>query len=229
MPASIAGISRGWLASLGAAVQTRYPGPPARRPTSWPATDSGRHPFQKRRCGPSVLLVAARPGLTITELFVVIAIIAVLLALLLPVLSRAKSSSQNVACLANLRHISLALNLYAHDNQQQLPLPSEISKMSWESTLRPYVTAREGYHCLSDGGAYERYGSSYDWRDTGDIKTTAAGKTLVEFRRSTVVFTFDALPDWHGQGLINAALMDGSASTMHYQECLRDLDTPVSD
>ncbi len=198
------------------------------RPPSRAAKTTEPHPCYTR-VRSTVAFVAARRAFTITELLIVIGVIAVLIALLLPVLSRAKASSQSVSCLANLRHIALALNLYAGDNDHRFPLPSDISKTSWESTLRAYITAREGYHCLSDGGIFEKYGSSYDWRDTGDIKTTAAGKNLFEFRRPTTVFAFDALPDWHGTGLINAAIMDGSAATMNYQECLKDLDTPVAD
>ena len=173
-----------------------------------------------------VVGVRAR-GFTITELLVVIGLVAVLVGLLLPVLNKARSSSQSVTCLANLRHITLAFNLYAGANRQQFPLPSDVSRQSWESVLRTYLDAREVYHCPSDGGVFERYGSSYDWRDTGDPNTTAAGKYLPELGRSNVVFTFDALPDWHATGRVNAATLDGSATSMRYQDCLRDLDLPI--
>ncbi|HYE17030.1 MAG TPA: type II secretion system protein [Tepidisphaeraceae bacterium] len=166
-------------------------------------------------------------GFTVVELLVVIAIIGVLVAILLPVLNKARSSSQAVGCLSNLRHITLGLNLYAADNHHYFPAPADVSRVSWESVLRTYLSAREAYHCLSDGGVYEQYGSSYDWRDTGDPRTTAAGRTVGEIRRANVIFAFDALPDWHGRGKINAAMLDGSAATMNYQDCLRDLDTQI--
>jgi len=168
-----------------------------------------------------------RRGFTVTELLVVIGLVAVLIGLLLPVLNKARSSSQSVTCLANLRHITLAFNLYAGANRQQFPLPSDVSRQSWESVLRTYLDAREVYHCPSDGGVFDRYGSSYDWRDTGDPNTTAAGRYLGEIGRSNVVFTFDALPDWHMRGRVNAATLDGAASSMRYQDCLRDLDMPI--
>jgi hypothetical protein len=159
---------------------------------------------------------------------VIIGVIAVLLGLLLPVLHSARSSGQTVSCLSNLRQISLAFNMYAAEHQQRFPIPADVSKQSWESVLKTYLSSREAYHCVSDGGVFERYGSSYDWRDTGDPLTTAAGRSVPEIGRSNVIFAFDALPDWHGRGKINASQFDGSASTMSYQDCLRDLDTPLA-
>jgi len=38
---------------------------------------------------------------------------------------------------------------------------------------------------------------------------------------------FDALPDWHMTGMINALRLDGSVEGLLHQECLRDLDRPV--
>ena len=62
-----------------------------------------------------------RQAFTLVELLVVIGIIAVLIAILMPALSRARMQAQTVQCMSNLRSIGQGMQLYALQNRESLP------------------------------------------------------------------------------------------------------------
>ena len=65
---------------------------------------------------------ADRAAFTLVELLVVIGIIAILISILIPTLSRARESAQRTQCLSNLRQMAVFLNMYANQFKGQVPL-----------------------------------------------------------------------------------------------------------
>jgi len=79
-----------------------------------------------------------RRAFTLIELLVVIAIIAILAAMLMPVLSRARASAHRAACISNLRQINLATRMYADDHADALTYTNEIY-FSYKESILPYL------------------------------------------------------------------------------------------
>jgi prepilin-type N-terminal cleavage/methylation domain-containing protein/prepilin-type processing-associated H-X9-DG protein len=89
-----------------------------------------------------------RLGFTLIELLVVIAIIAILAALLLPGLSKAKAAGQSAACKSNLRQLGIGLSLYTSD-VQKFP-PWVLGTSYWDEKLLPSVSNNRGvFRCPS--------------------------------------------------------------------------------
>jgi prepilin-type N-terminal cleavage/methylation domain-containing protein/prepilin-type processing-associated H-X9-DG protein len=88
-----------------------------------------------------------RIGFTLIELMIVIGILALLLAVLLPVFAHVQEKGRQVLCLSNERQLGLAFLMYTQDNDENVTAGGD----AWAGELYPYVTTTGIFRCPSDG------------------------------------------------------------------------------
>ncbi len=121
-------------------------------------------------------------GFTLIELLVMIAIIAILAAMLLPALGRAKQRAWATACLSNTKQIGIATRMYADDNADALPRSAH-QGASWVGTLQPYCGGTNLWRCPRDPNKTRPY--SYSLNDY--LLPLPTGSVAVDFSKTTRV------------------------------------------
>ena len=145
--------ARRFVSELPSPISQRTPGEPRIKSLS-PATTRDGFPFH---------------AFTLIELLVVIAIIAILAAMLLPALGRAKLKAQGIHCMNNLHQLGLGWQMYAHDNNDTVLGPYPVPRLTnWvngqfdiapdgvdDKTLKnsatwPYIKSISAFRCAAD-------------------------------------------------------------------------------
>lgn len=100
-------------------------------------------------------------GFTLIELLVVISIIALLVAILMPALGKARAQAQNVICQTNLKQYGIAMYMYVDDNQEKFPYP-----WWW---LHENPPSKPPTQCLWHNSAYEPDGQLWPYLKNEDV------------------------------------------------------------
>jgi prepilin-type N-terminal cleavage/methylation domain-containing protein len=110
-----------------------------------------------------------RRGFTLMEMLIVVAVIATLAGIGVPLVRSALAKSREAACLTQLRSLGVALEGYLQDHNQILPeLAMGRSSRGEdapviETVLLPYVETPDAFKCPQDEREFAKSGSSYFW------------------------------------------------------------------
>ena len=172
---------------------------------------------------------------TLVELLVVIAIIAILAALLLPALDKARKKAQSISCVGNMTQISKLMTFYQTDNDDWC-MPATIHGSPWVSFgVERYKLKKEIYHCpgepifkwsetsMNDNSKWVNYGlNTYsfgeDLRADGTLNKDAKLHKVQEYsrfgRNSSLGVFVDTVPQ---DSLYNGIIRHGSGGASFWE------------
>lgn len=181
-------------------------------------------------------------GFTLTELLIVIAIIAIFAAMLFPIFARARENSRRSSCQSDLKQIGFGILQYAQDSDETLPriYVADPGYRHWAQIIQPYIKSTQVFDCPSQdykwtgvfGGEKLSYGmNSYFDPSYGSIgnvillaRLTKVSETVIvteseNFRVTFVGGIFDtASPnrkvEYRHLGLANVLFVDGHVKSM---------------
>jgi prepilin-type N-terminal cleavage/methylation domain-containing protein/prepilin-type processing-associated H-X9-DG protein len=124
----------------------------------------------------------SRVGFTLIELLVVIAIIAILAAMLLPALSKAKMKATAISCLNNQKQLTLAWMMYAGDNNDALVPNLLDNPAAWIGGSVRDLPGATNTIPITQGKLWPYNHSLAIYRCPGDVVSQAGGRAIVRAR-----------------------------------------------
>jgi len=184
-----------------------------------------------------IMNTGKKAGFTLIELLVVTGIIAILAAMLLPALSKARENGRRAVCMNNLRQIGLAMAMYASDNEQMYPPTTSSgcgnqrirsiaqSKIGLGSLIPQYITT-DLMLCPSNSYKLTKEQVKSDWNNNQNTDSTyfykglSGGLTNYKIdsaerkEKPAIVMDFNVTGNvkrWnHKQEYVNVLFTDGS-------------------
>jgi len=151
-------------------------------------------------------------------LLVVIAIIAILAAMLLPALSKAREKARQAVCIGNLKQAGLAITLYCNDNNDYIPPEDYYPTGIWQDYLQQYLSSNKTFGCnfmrcpSAPHAAVYTYGCLSDEGNTGPfVRLGTYGPTnkqrkLARCTPDTILIGDTSAPGYSYRIVYNAAL-----------------------
>lgn len=141
-----------------------------------------------------------RRALTLVEVLVVFAIVAVLTGLLLAAVPQVRKSAERIECAANLHQIGLAFQMYRDNHGGQFPAAARVPSVTPElpsiaQALETYTEGRRIFRCPSDARYFAAEGVSYEY--PGEFRGGVTLETLQAQGRASdrlwLLHDFDAV------------------------------------
>jgi prepilin-type N-terminal cleavage/methylation domain-containing protein len=143
-------------------------------------------------------VIKAKPAFTLIELLVVIAIIAILAALLLPALSKAKQTAWTTNCISNLKQIGSGMRMFADDNGDLYPesggaIPWNVTdpnspSNAWMQQINSNIQNTNIYHCPGNAQLPLKNQSPFNYFNGVRAAYIAAGEQEVAVNAHAILF-----------------------------------------
>ncbi|MFQ6099031.1 MAG: prepilin-type N-terminal cleavage/methylation domain-containing protein, partial [Armatimonadota bacterium] len=195
--------------------------------------------------------LANRRGVTLVELIVVTAVIAVLAGMLMPVFAQARAKARAVSCQSNERQLACAILMYCSDYDDVLPKAfftrpprypdGHWAASYWWSVIRPYVRNLAVHSCPDAPGRWSGYGynARLSWHAETDIQKPSqtvllCDNTLTLIHPHIVAHVSSpaerstnpgsSFPDPRHLGMCNFAFVDGHVKSLKPESTLSPED-----
>jgi prepilin-type processing-associated H-X9-DG protein/prepilin-type N-terminal cleavage/methylation domain-containing protein len=162
-------------------------------------------------------------GFTLIELLVVVAIIALLVAILLPSLGKAKAKAKATVCLSNMRQLGMATRGYEYDFNNFMPCPVTTpgEASMWYTALDPYLNDQNDANTVASRN-YKTFKQCTVWPEltslAPDTAVTGATQTSQQYQRTIKMNTHlrrDGMPSSAGNARSFCSLLDIEQPSLH--------------